>query len=82
MIAFARVTKRPGSILICADNQAALPTPTGNPMNSEFARKALTTIKQLLNEGWTVSGLWTPAHCGIPGNELADARLNKEHKHQ
>ena len=71
----ARVpTERPGRILVCVNNQVAFSTLTaGNLTNSEFARKALKTIKQLLSEGQTVSSLWTPAHCGIPGNELADA---------
>ena len=55
-------------------NQATLSTlTTGNPTNSVFAREALLATKQLLSEGWIVSGLWAPAHCGIPGNELADA---------
>ena len=63
----------PTRILICADNQSALAALAGrNPKNSEFARNTLTTIDLLQKQGWIVSGLWTPAHCGIPGNERAD----------
>ena len=66
------------NIIICADNQAALTTLTkGNPDNWEYARNTLTLIAQLVEKGSRVSGLWTPGHCGIPGNELAD-RLAKQ----
>ena len=61
-------------ILVCADNQSALKTlSAGNPTNLEFARQALLTVtsKQLL-DGWSISRLWTPAHCRILGNEEAD----------
>lgn len=62
------------TMLICVDNQPALATlSTGNPKNTEFARKALEAVEQLSAAGWAVSGLWTLAHCGIPGNEEADA---------
>ena len=27
----------------------------------------------MIVQGWSFSGLWTPGHCGIPGNDLADA---------
>ena len=46
---------------------------TGNPENLEQARNVLWTIRELLAAGWKVSGLWESAHCGIPGNELADS---------
>ena len=60
-------------ILVCADNQAALQTlQSGNPNNSEFARNTLNIIARLVSNGWSIMGLWTPAHCGIPGNERAD----------
>ena len=66
--------RRPSQILVCVDNQSALTTlSTGNPTNTEFARQALLTIKQLSDDSWSISGLWTLAHCGIPGYEKADA---------
>ena len=63
----------PGHLLICVDNQAALQTLAGgNPDSHEFAHHTLSAISNLQGRGWTMSGLWTPAHCGIPGNERAD----------
>lgn len=63
----------PASLLICVDNQAALQTLSGgNPDGSEFARHVLSATADLKGLGWSVSGLWTPAHCGIQGNEHAD----------
>ena len=57
-----------GRVVICADNQAALLTlAANNPEGLEHARNALLTVSTLRNEGWSVSGLWTPAHCGILG---------------
>ena len=44
----------------------------GNPDSHEFAHHTLSAISNLQGRGWTMSGLWTPAHCGIPGNERAD----------
>ena len=57
-----------GRVVICADNQAALLTLAANNQEGlEYARNALLTVSALRNEGWSVSGLWTPAHCGILG---------------
>ena len=68
---------QPTHITICVDNQAALTTlNTGNPENWEFARNTLQTMTEMRATGWTMSGLCTPGHCGIPGNDLAD-RLAK-----
>ena len=68
-------------ILVCVDNQAALITLTsGNPTGSEYAHHTLQLISKLQQMGWTIKGLWTPAHCGIPGNEHADtlAKLSSQ----
>ena len=59
--------------LVCSDNQSALAVLTGNPKNSELARNSLTAVDLLQQRGWTISGLWTPALCSVPGNERADA---------
>ena len=68
-------------ILVCVDNQAALITLTsGNPTGSEFAHHSLQLINHQQYMGWTINGLWTPAHCGILGNERADtlAKLSSQ----
>ena len=68
----------PNHLTICVDNQAALTTLTGgNPDNWEFARLALSLMADLGTQGWTFAGLWTPSHCGIPGNDLADSLAKK-----
>ena len=60
-------------ILVCVYNQAALIILTsGYPTGSEFAHYTLQLINHLQYMGWTINGLWTPAHCGILGNERAD----------
>ena len=66
----------PARILGCADNRSVLARLTGgNPKNSEFfARNALTVVGLLRKRGWSVSGLWIPAHCGIPEGERVDAQ--------
>ena len=64
---------QPRHIVVCVDNQAALTTlSSGNPEGTEFAKHTLQLISTLQHAGWKIQGLWTPAHCGIPGNEQAD----------
>ena len=41
-------------------------------IDTETRRRPSMTIGLLQKQGWIVSGLWTPAHCGIPRNEQAD----------
>ena len=66
----------PANILICVNHQAALTIlTTGNPAGLEFAHHTLQSITQLKQQGWMVSGLGTPAHYGISGNERADASV-------
>ena len=64
---------QPKDIVVCVDNQPALTTLSfGNPAGSEFTQHTLLSISTLQHAGWTIQELWTPAHCGIPGNEQAD----------
>ena len=59
----------PKEIAVCVDNQSALAALAyENPTGSEFARNT-PLIHHLRDKGWSVKGLRTPAHCGIPGNE-------------
>jgi ribonuclease HI len=68
----------PSTILLCVDNQAALTAlQEGNPDNHEYARTALNHLSTLQQSGWTITGLWTPSHCGIPGNERVDQLAKK-----
>jgi ribonuclease HI len=63
----------PSTVLLCVDNQSALTAlQEGNPDNHEYARTALNHLFTLQQSGWTITGLWTPSHCGIPGNERVD----------
>jgi ribonuclease HI len=61
------------AVFICIDNQAAIDTLQHNESNHEFARRALEVIARLQLLGWQISTVWCPSHCGIPGNEKADA---------
>lgn len=60
----------PTGIVVCVDNRSALTSE--NPTGSEFARNIPLTIHHLRDNGWSAKGLWTPAHCRIPGNKRAD----------
>jgi ribonuclease HI len=61
----------PTNIYICVDNQAVVDTLYENRENSEPARHAIKQAN-LLMKGWDIQVIWTPAHLGIPGNELTD----------
>jgi hypothetical protein len=57
---------------ICIDNQATIDTLWDNKLNSEPARPAIKKANILKAQGWNILTVWTSAHQGIPGNELAD----------
>jgi hypothetical protein len=57
---------------ICIDNQAAIDTLWDNKLNSEPARHAIKQANIPKAQGWNILTVWTPAHQGIPRNELAD----------
>lgn len=60
-------------LVIGADNQAALQTlKSGNLTNYEYAQDALHHIAERETRNHNSSGIWTPAHCGISGNEQAN----------
>jgi ribonuclease HI len=63
----------PSTVLLGVDNRSALTAlQEGNPDNHEYARTALNHLSTLQQSGWTITGLWTVSHCGIPGNERVD----------
>ena len=63
----------PRDIVVCVDNQAALTTlSSDNPAGTEFAQYPLQLLCTLQHSDWKIQGLWTPAHCGIAGNEQVD----------
>jgi hypothetical protein len=60
-------------MVLCVDNQSALTAlQECNPDNHQYARTALNHLSRLQQSRWTITSLWTPAHCGIPGNERVD----------
>jgi ribonuclease HI len=57
---------------LCVDNQSALETLHGNASQTQYSRAAADTAAALCRVGWKILGVWTPAHVGIVGNEMAD----------
>jgi ribonuclease HI len=63
----------PAATYVCVDNQAALETLATDASRTQFSRAAVRVAADLTNAGWSIHGVWTPAHVGIAGNEAADA---------
>jgi ribonuclease HI len=63
----------PGVAYPCVDNQSALDTLACDASATEFSRAAVHVAADLSRSGWTIQGIWTPAHVGITGNEALDA---------
>jgi hypothetical protein len=62
----------PTKIYTCVDNQAAIDTLYENRENSEPARHAIKQANLPKMKRSDIQVIWTQAHLGIPGNELAD----------
>ena len=62
----------PISLYVCIDNSAAVQILASNPDNNEGSFRATRSANQLTLRGWNIVTIWTPSHCGISGNELAD----------
>jgi ribonuclease HI len=58
---------------LCVDNQSALDTLHGNASQTQYSRTAAAIATELVQHGWKILGIWTPAHVGIVGNEAADS---------
>jgi hypothetical protein len=67
----------PRNLVICIDSTAAVGTLQDNNSNSEPARVASTLASLLVQKGWKISSLWTPAHRKIERNEHADEMAKK-----
>ena len=67
----------PATAYICVDNKAAIFTTSANSHNAQYARETIDKAATLVEQGWTIYSVWTPAHCDIAGNEKAD-QLAKE----
>jgi ribonuclease HI len=63
----------PTTIFLCIDSQAAIESLADNVTNSEPCRKATQHTTKLLEIGMKTETIWTPSHCNIYGNEVADS---------
>jgi ribonuclease HI len=62
---------------LCIDNQAAIATLANNQFNHQYARHPLLLFSRFQARGLSIHSVWTPAHCGIIGNEMADSLAKK-----
>ena len=75
--ALGTIDTPPTKAYICVDNTAAIFTTSANPDNAQYAREAIDHAATLVERGWSFASIWTPSHCGIPGNERADDLANQ-----
>jgi ribonuclease HI len=75
--ALGTIDTPPAKAYICADNTAAIFTINANADNAQYAREAIDHAATLVEKGWSFASIWTPSHCGIPGNERADNLANQ-----
>jgi ribonuclease HI len=63
------------SARIATDSQSALMGWTGVRYNTrnKLLQELETKVVHLLTLGKIVEATWIPSHCGVPGNEMADA---------
>jgi ribonuclease HI len=64
---------------IATDSQSALMAWSSFRYNSKnnLLQELNIRVSKLLAQGKTVEATWIPSHCGVPGNELADAEAAK-----
>ena len=62
-------------IVLCTDSQAALAKLRGGPSEQEspMGAEIWKLLTDLASGGRPLRLQWVPSHCGIPGNERADA---------
>ena len=59
------------SVAICSDSQAALKALMSPKVNSALVAETVDALKAL-SVYVSVQLVWSPGHCGIKGNEMAD----------
>uniref|UniRef100_A0AAG5DGL5 Reverse transcriptase domain-containing protein n=1 Tax=Anopheles atroparvus TaxID=41427 RepID=A0AAG5DGL5_ANOAO len=73
-------TKAPGEYFIFTDSLSAveaLKSVKAIRSSNIFVNKILELLCELFDKEFRISLIWIPAHCGIPGNEKADALAKK-----
>ena len=64
-------------IIILSDSQSALQTISN--INSPGFRNIIQPIQKILSQNEQITLHWVKAHCGVKGNEIADATANLAH---
>jgi ribonuclease HI len=64
-------------VYICVDNSAAIHTLMTNPNGNEAAYMVSKVAIELMKNSQSIYTIWLPSHCGIEGNETADALAKK-----
>ncbi|XP_042149540.1 uncharacterized protein LOC121045739 [Ixodes scapularis] len=72
-------SRRPDSWLLLSDSQAALSQLYGLEGACPLAREIAGEALLLGGLGHRLAFQWVPSHCGIPGNERADALADRVH---
>jgi len=60
------------SVAICSDSHAALKALITGKINSALVAETVSALMELSLYN-SVRLVWTPGHCGIQGNEMADS---------
>ncbi|XP_064470445.1 uncharacterized protein LOC135385182 [Ornithodoros turicata] len=78
--AFKHISTTDNPIWItCTDSKPAIQSLQFPDMNNSLVYKIYVAHQDIVNSGKTVTLQWVPSHCGIPGNETADATARMAH---
>ena len=66
---------KPSRIVVCLDSRAALMTLESGPASqtTQLGADVWVQLLRLAERDRPIHLQWVPAHCGLPGNERADA---------